>query len=63
MRNKYPGICYRCSKLCEAGQGHFEKVRGGWRIQHADCAIKHRGTRFIHPKILDKFHKNGRWPK
>lgn len=44
MRNKFPGTCYRCGKLCEKGQGHFEKVYRGWRVQHADCAIKYRGT-------------------
>lgn len=43
MRNKYPGICYRCGKPVAAGDGHFERFRGGWRTQHADCAIQHRG--------------------
>jgi hypothetical protein len=48
MRNKYPGICYRCGKLVEVGKGHFEKTRRGttkvgpWRVQHAECAILHR---------------------
>jgi len=43
MRNKYPGMCYRCGKSVGVGQGHFEKVIGnGWRVQHADCAILHR---------------------
>lgn len=27
MRNRYPGICYRCNKLVEVGKGHFERVR------------------------------------
>lgn len=52
MRNQYAGTCYRCGKRVEPGDGHFEKVRAGepgwpqtkWRTQHADCAIKHRGT-------------------
>jgi hypothetical protein len=45
MRNKYPGTCYRCGKHCAAGDGHFERVIGkGWRVQHASCAIEHRGT-------------------
>jgi len=45
MRNKYPGVCYRCNDRVEAGDGHFERnPTGGWRTQHADCAIKHRGT-------------------
>lgn len=45
MRNKYPGYCYRCSGYVEKGEGHFERSRGFWRVQHADCAIKYRGTR------------------
>lgn len=44
MRNKYPGYCYRCSGYVEKGKGHFERKNGHWRIQHADCAIKYRGT-------------------
>lgn len=44
MRNKHPGMCYRCGKWCEAGEGHFERFGKGWRIQHASCAIEHRGT-------------------
>jgi len=39
MRNKYPGICYRCGKPVAAGKGHFERHNRGWRVQHADCAI------------------------
>ena len=42
MRNKYPGICYRCKNLVEPGTGHFERTPFGWRVQHADCAILHR---------------------
>jgi hypothetical protein len=42
MRNKYPGVCYRCGKQVEKGEGHFERHKGGWRVQHADCAIKAR---------------------
>lgn len=45
MRNQYPGVCYRCGKIVEAGQGHFERHKGGWRVQHADCAITHRGKK------------------
>jgi hypothetical protein len=44
-RNKHPGTCYRCSKRVEIGDGHFERcrgTRGGWRVQHATCAIEHR---------------------
>jgi hypothetical protein len=52
MRNKFPGICYRCGQRVEAGKGHFEKVIGAesrgepkWRTQHAECAIKAREQR------------------
>ncbi|KLA04742.1 hypothetical protein B4086_5700 [Bacillus cereus] len=24
------------------GEGHFERYKGGWRTQHASCAIQHR---------------------
>lgn len=44
MRNSHPGLCYRCKKWCVAGDGHFERFGGGWRVQHATCAIEHRGT-------------------
>ena len=46
MRNRFPGTCYRCGKTVEAGAGHFEKIVGtrNWRVQHAGCAIKYRGT-------------------
>ncbi len=44
MRNRYPGTCYRCGGHVAAGDGHFERFRGGWRTQHATCAILHRGT-------------------
>lgn len=42
MRNKYPGPCYRCGKTVAKGAGHFERHAGGWRVQHAECAIAHR---------------------
>jgi hypothetical protein len=45
MRNRFPGTCYRCGKPVAAGEGHFERHRGGWRTQHADCAIKARKER------------------
>jgi hypothetical protein len=46
MRNKFPGICYRCGTHVEPGEGHFERdaVSRTWRTQHADCAIAYRGT-------------------
>ena len=47
MRNQFPGTCYRCGLPVPAGEGHFEKIIGGylfkWRVQHADCAIRWRG--------------------
>lgn len=42
MRNRYPGTCYRCGQFVLAGAGHFERHNGGWRTQHAECAIKFR---------------------
>jgi hypothetical protein len=44
MRNKYAGPCYRCGENVEAGAGHFERLGRTWRVQHAECAIKFRGT-------------------
>lgn len=43
MRNRYPGICYRCNLNVAAGEGHFERFRGAWRVQHTRCAIENRG--------------------
>ena len=45
MRNKYPGICYRCGKPVAKGDGHFERHNGGWRTQHATCAIEYRNKK------------------
>ena len=42
MRNSFPGTCYRCGTLCAAGEGHFERIPGRWRVQHASCAIEYR---------------------
>lgn len=45
MRNQYGADCYRCGEWCGPGEGHFERIPGGgWRVQHALCAIAHRGT-------------------
>jgi len=45
MRNKYPGVCYRCGEIVGVGDGHFERIPGtGWKVQHAECAIRYRGT-------------------
>ena len=59
MRNRYPGICYRCGKLVEKDKGHFEKIeykRGEWRpgapkwrTQHADCCIESREKKYAPP--------------
>ncbi len=56
MRNKYPGICYRCGKLVPKGAGHPEHVMPGdtWRVQHADCAIKAREEKDSKIKIDTK---------
>lgn len=43
-RNKYAGQCYRCRKTVQPGDGHFERILGGWRVQHASCAVIHRFT-------------------
>lgn len=45
LRNKYSGYCYRCGGFVDRGEGHFERKRNGWRLQHADCAVKYRGTK------------------
>ncbi|OSN39522.1 hypothetical protein BV325_01669 [Pseudomonas syringae pv. actinidiae] len=42
MRNKYPGICYRCDQPVAVGAGHFHKRNGKWVTHHAECAIKAR---------------------
>ena len=45
MRNRFPGICYRCGTRVEVGEGHFEKQGRTWLTQHADCAIVYRDTK------------------
>ena len=42
MRNKFPGICYFCGHEVPAQAGHFERVKGGWRVIHAECVLKQR---------------------
>ena len=42
MRNRYPGVCYRCNKPVAVGHGHFHKYKGKWATHHAECAIKAR---------------------
>ena len=41
-RNSYPGTCYRCGEWVKAGDGHFERYSGGWRVQHSKCTNRHR---------------------
>jgi hypothetical protein len=42
VRNRYAGTCYRCGHRVAPGAGHFERHKGGWRAQHAECAIAYR---------------------
>lgn len=42
MRNKYPGVCYYCRKNVAVGDGHFERMNGGWRTIHAECVRDQR---------------------
>ena len=42
MRNKYPGICYRCGLLVNVGDGHFERYNHSFRVIHAECVLKQR---------------------
>ncbi len=44
MRNNFGGTCYRCGQWCAPREGHFERFRGTWRVQHAACAVEHRGV-------------------
>ncbi len=55
MRNSFKGICYRCNKIVEAGEGHFELIRNKeqqkligrkWRVQHVKCAIINRRSNY-----------------
>lgn len=60
-RNTFNAVCFRCGYMVPAGQGHFEKVgktqiqKYGldfvkdkkWLTQHAECAIKYRGTNHV----------------
>ncbi len=63
MRNRFPGTCYRCGEHVAAGDGHFERLAGQWRVQHATCAIECRGTpdpaREAHQRRKDLFAAHG----
>lgn len=57
MRNQYPGTCYRCGDEVAAGDGHFERTLDRfkkWRLQHASCAIRFRGTDVGKPGETEK---------
>lgn len=43
MRNQYPGPCKDCGGNVPAGEGYFEKQRGGgWAVRHILCtAVKY----------------------
>lgn len=41
-RNRFSGTCYRCGARVEPNEGHYERHNGGWRTQHAECAIAYR---------------------
>jgi len=49
VRNKYPGLCYRCHKWVAKGEGHFERYKGRWRTQHASCCIVYRDLKYQEP--------------
>lgn len=43
MRNKFKGLCYKCGKPVEVGQGFFEKIRGkSWKVKHATGTIQEK---------------------
>ena len=42
MRNKHPGKCYQCGDTVDAGDGFFERHKGGWRVHHASCCYAAR---------------------
>lgn len=62
MRNRFAGPCYRCTETVPAGAGHFERFRGGWRVQHAACAVEHRGTPDPE-READRLHKLEYWAR
>lgn len=68
MRNKHPGICYRCGGFVGVGEGHFERVSrvhfkkwpgfshaSRWLIQHAECADRYYKTdvHYIHNPVKE----------
>lgn len=52
-RNKFEGKCYLCGKTVEAGTGHFERHRGGWRVKHANVPGEGRVTCDMAPESVE----------
>jgi hypothetical protein len=48
MRNRYTETCYRCGKPVLPGEGHPERFRGTWRVQHVECCQKARDAVWDH---------------
>lgn len=42
--NMYPGKCYLCGLKVNAGEGRFERHRGGWKTKHVGPGSKHGVT-------------------
>lgn len=55
MRNKFRGFCYRCNQQVLPGEGHFEHIPTGWRMQHAECAIAYRHTKLAGARPASMF--------
>jgi len=45
MRNRFPGTCYRCGKTVKKDEGHFERNKGSWRVQHVTCCLEHKAKK------------------
>lgn len=55
MRNKYPGVCFKCGKNVVVGAGHFEAPtsrRKQWRVQCAEHSRKIDPKQLSVPKEL-----------
>ena len=48
MRNKYPGICYKCGKYVAKNEGHFERQHGQWLVIHVECVFQQRAEKKQH---------------
>lgn len=49
MRNKYPGVCFRCGSAVPAGKGHFQREKGRWLIRCLPCVGK--GNEPVKPPV------------